>query len=131
MWVENEAKLQIGGSLVNLGFRQTADGGLEELRGAELKPLAKPVKFGAKAYTVDGSKNTIEWKQIDSSHFERKIFHEGKLQNTRRIQISGDGKTLTQVTEATPASGRKATTVRTSEFLVNQKGWWGCGSRSR
>jgi hypothetical protein len=107
VWIENEAKLKIGGSFASLRFRQTSDAGMEELRGPELKPLVQPVKFGEKAYGIDGSKNTIEWKQIDASHFERKIFNEGKLQNIRRIQISSDGKTLTQVTESTLPSGKK------------------------
>jgi hypothetical protein len=76
------------------------------VRGSEAKPLVQPVKFGAKAYAFDGSVNTIEWKQIDSRHFERKIFHGGKVQNIRRIEISGDGKSLTQVTDSTPSGGK-------------------------
>jgi len=109
VWVENVSKTKIGDSFANLRFRQTAEGGLEELRGAEARPLAQPIKFGAKAYAIDGSVNTLEWKQIDSRHFERKIFHEGKLQNTRHIEISADGKTLTQVTDSNPIGGKKST----------------------
>lgn len=106
VWIENESKLKIGDSFANLRFRQNTDGGLQELRGPEVKPLVQPVKFGTEPYAIDGSKNTIAWKQIDSSHFERSIFNEGKLQNIRRIHISSDGKVLTQVTEGNLPSGK-------------------------
>jgi hypothetical protein len=116
-WVENESKTKIGESFAKLRFQKSADGGLEEVRGSEASPLVQPVKFGAKAYAFDGSVNTIEWKQIDSRHFERKIFHEGKLQNIRRIEISKDGKTLTQVTESSPDGGKKSTGTITYERI--------------
>jgi len=96
-WKENEAKRQLGAS-VPLRFRQTG-AQLEELRGSEEKPLVQPVKFGEKAYPVDNSKNTIEWKQIDATHFERRIFENGKLLTTRHISLSADGKTMTEVTD--------------------------------
>jgi len=120
VWVEDTAKLKIGGSMANLTFRQTTGGGLEELRGSELKPLVQTVKFDGKSYSIDESKNTIAWKQIDSSHFERRIFDEGKLLNIRRIQISSDGKTLTQVTETNLPSGKKD--VSTVTFLRTSGG---------
>jgi len=109
VWVENESKRKIGDRAAEMRFRKTADGGLEELRGPQAKPLAQPVKFGAKAYAIDGSVNTIEWQQIDSRHFERKIFHENKLQNTRHIEISADGKMLTETIDANPTGGKKST----------------------
>lgn len=128
VWIENEAKLKIGGSMANLTFRQTTGGGLEEIRGSELKPLVQPVKFDGKPYPIDESKNTIAWKQIDSSHFERRIFDEGKLLNIRRIQISSDGKTLTQVTDATLPDGKKDVTtvtyLRTSGGPQSLVGVW-------
>jgi hypothetical protein len=96
-WKENEAKRQIGAS-VPLRFRQTG-AQLEELRGPEAKPLVQPVNFGAKAYAVDNSKNSIEWKQIDATHFERRIYENGKLLTTRRISLTTDGKMLTEITE--------------------------------
>jgi len=111
VWIENEAKLKIGGSFADLTFRQSTGGGLEELRGPELKPLVQTVKFDEKPYPIDGSTNTIAWKQIDPSHFERRLFNEGKLLNIRRIQISSDGKTLKQVTETNLPSGKKQTTT--------------------
>ena len=96
-WKENEARRQLGTS-TPLRFRQTG-AQLEELRGSEAKPLVQPVKFGETAYPVDNSKNTIEWKQIDATHFERRIFENGKLLTTRRLSVSADGKTLTEITE--------------------------------
>lgn len=114
VWVEDEAKLKLGASSVPLKFRQAADGGLEEIRGPEAKPLVESVKFGTEPYAIEsGSKNTIAWKQIDPSHFERRILNEGKLQNVRRIKISQDGATLVEVTEATPPGGKKQTSIVT------------------
>jgi hypothetical protein len=111
VWMEDESKLKIGDAFGKLRFRQNGDG-LEELRGPEVKPLVQSVKFGTKAYAIDGSTNTIAWKQIDSSHFERSIFNEGKLQNTRRIELSADGKALTEVTEvARPGEKKYQTTI--------------------
>jgi hypothetical protein len=109
VWVEDESQLKLGGSAGRLRFREAAGGGLEELRGAEAAPLAQPVKFEGKPYAIDGSVNTIEWKKTDDRHFERKIYHEGNLQAVRDIEISADGKTLTQITKATPTGGRKST----------------------
>ena len=114
-WVENQSKRKLGDSAAKLRFQKTADGGLEELRGPEAKPLVQPIRFGAKPYAIDGSVNTIEWKQIDSRHFERKIFNKDKLQNIRRIEISEDGKTLTQVTQSTPTGGKRSTVTVTND----------------
>jgi hypothetical protein len=105
-WKEDESKLKISPS-DTLKFRRDAQGNLEELRGSEARPLVQPVRFDGKPYSVDGSKNTIVWKQIDKNHFERTIFEDGKLVTTRRIQISDDGKTLTQETERTLVDGKK------------------------
>jgi hypothetical protein len=111
VWVEDESKLKIGDSFGKLRFRQSGDG-LEELRGPEAKPIVQSVKFGTKPYAINGSVNTIAWKQMDSSHFERRIFNEGKLQNTRRIEVSADGKSLTEVMEvARPGENKYQTTI--------------------
>jgi hypothetical protein len=93
-WRENEAKRQMG-SGVPLRFQRSASGATEELRGPEGKPLVQPVRFGNKAYAVDNSRNTIEWRQADANHFERRIYQDGNLLTIRRIAISVDGKTLT------------------------------------
>lgn len=111
-WKENQAKRKIGGT--PLRFQQ-ANGQLEELRGPVEKPLPQPVNFGTKPYAIDGSKNTIEWKKIDANHFERKIYESGKLLTTRRIEISADGKTLTEVTERSASDIDTATFKRTSD----------------
>ena len=123
---------ELGDSAAKLRFQKTADGGLEEVRGPEAKPLVQPVKFGPKPYAIDGCVNTIEWKQIDSRHFERKIFNKGKLQNIRRIEISEDGKTLTQVTESTPTGGKRSTTTVTNDRVSGgPEGLAGIGNRAR
>ncbi len=109
VWVEDQSKMKLGDSAGRLRFREAPGGGLEELRGAEAAPLAQPVKFDGKPYALNGSVNTIEWKKTDDRHFQRKIYHDGKLQAVRDIEISSDGKTLTEVTKRTPTGGRKAT----------------------
>jgi hypothetical protein len=115
VWVEDESKLQLGDSAGKLRFREAAGGGLEELRGAEAAPLAQPVKFEGKPYAIGGSVNTIEWKKTDDRHYERKIYHEGKLQAVRNIEISADGKTLTEITKRTPTGGQKSTVIAVFE----------------
>lgn len=119
-WKEDQSKRKLGGSFANLRFRQSANGGLEELRGPDVKPVVQPVKFDGKPYAVDESKDTIVWKQMDASHFERQIFQGGKLISTRRIQISPDGKTLTQVTEQVLTNGKQG--VQTAVFQRSSGG---------
>jgi hypothetical protein len=105
-WKEDLSKRK-GVAQPALTFRQNAKGALEELRGSELRPLVQPVNFTGKPYAIDESQNTIAWKQIDPNRFERAIYSGSRLLNTRRIQLSADGKTLTQETEAPGASGAK------------------------
>jgi hypothetical protein len=81
-----------------------------------------------KAYPIDGSKNTIAWKQIDKNKFERQIFESDKLIATRRIQISADGKTLTEDTDRPLADGKPSITTivfrRTSGDAQGLVGIW-------
>ncbi len=104
-WKEDLSKRR--GELQNLTFRRSTNGGLEELRGSELRPLVQPVNFTGKPYAIDGSANTIAWKQLDQNRFERAIYSSGRLLNTRRLQLSADGQSLTQETEAMEPSGQK------------------------
>lgn len=133
-WQENQSKHKIGSGLANLRFRRAASGGLEELRGPEIRPVAQPVNFDGKPYTIDGG-NVIVWKQLDPAKFERQIFDgrtspakTGQLITTRRIQISADGKTLTEETERVLTDGKKsvATVVwgRTSGESQGLAGIW-------
>ena len=62
-WQENEAKRQIG-SAFSLRFRQGPNGGLEELRGPEARPLVQPVRFTGQPYGTDDSKNTIALEAV-------------------------------------------------------------------
>jgi len=109
-WKENEAKGKLGSQ--GLRFRRNAKGDLEELRGAEARPLVQLVRFNVPAYVIDGN-SSITWKQIDPSHFERQIFENGKLIATRKIQISTDGKTLSEATERTRTDGKAGVTTVT------------------
>ena len=105
-WTEDESKRTFG-STETLKFRTDAKGNLQELRGADARPLVQPVHFDGKPYTIDASTNSIAWKQIDKTHFERKLFDNGKLLNTREIQLSDDDKSLTEVTTRTLDDGKK------------------------
>jgi hypothetical protein len=120
-WKEDVSKRQIG-SLRHLVFRRSAGGNLEELRGADLRPLVQPVNFTGKPYTFDGSKNTIAWTQHDPRTFERAIYNQGKLLNTRRIKLSADGKTLTEQTEIVRPSGGKILSTITYRRISGDKG---------
>jgi hypothetical protein len=111
-WKEDLSKRK--GSMLMLTFRQNANAGLEELRGPELRPVMQPVNFTGKPYSIDDSKNTIAWKQIDANRFERAIYNGGRLLNTRRIQLSADGRTLTEEVESAGSSGQ--TIVNTTVF---------------
>ena len=110
-WKEDLSRRK--GSFQMLTFRRNANGVLEELRGSELRPLVQPVNFTGKPYAIDDSKNTIAWKQIDSNRFERAIYSANRHLSTRRIQLSADGKILTEETEAIGPKGEKiiSTTV--------------------
>lgn len=107
-WREDESKRQIG-SMRHLIFRRSG-AGIEEERGSEARPLIQPIRFGAKPYNVEGP-NFIEWRQLDANRFERDIRGPGGLINTRRISISPDGKTLTEVTDQKTTDGQPLTTT--------------------
>jgi hypothetical protein len=109
-WKEDESKRKLGPS-DTLKFRRDAQGNLEELRGSDARPMIQPVHFDGKPYSLDASKNTIAWKQIDKNHFERALSANVKLLTTRRIQISDDGKTLTEDTERSLVDGKKVVTT--------------------
>jgi hypothetical protein len=108
-WTEDLSRRK--GAAQILTFRRTGNGGLEELRGSELRPVSQPVNFTGKPYQIDESKNLIAWKQIDSNRFEREIYSGRRLLSPRRIQLSADGKTLTEETAATGAAGEKFVTT--------------------
>jgi hypothetical protein len=114
-WVENEAKRKGPPGAPDLRFRSTTAGKLEELRGPEVRPVVQPVNFGGNKYPLADSKNSIAWKQIDPKRFERALFSaSGQLLYTRRIQISQDGKTLTEEMEGKLADGTSS--KRTASF---------------
>jgi hypothetical protein len=107
-WVEDQSKRTMGAER-RLTFRSSANGSVEELRGSYARPLVQPVRFGVPAYPVDGSRNTIAWKQLGPSQFERVIAQNGVTLNTRRLQVSSDGTVLTETIDT--IVGGKTTTV--------------------
>ena len=125
-WVEDQSKRTIG-SMRNLTFQKSTSGGLEEVRGSYVKPLVQAVHFDGKPYPVDGSRNTIVWKQVDATHFERAISQDNQVINTRRLQTSADGTTLTESTESTVAGKKTNVTIayrRTSGNGPGLAGVW-------
>jgi hypothetical protein len=125
-WVEDQSKRTIG-SMRNLTFRLTAGGGLEELRGSSARPLLLLVRFDGKPYEGEGSPNTFTWKQLDATHFERTVSKDSQLLNTRRLQISADGTTLTEATDTTDDGKKVVTTIvyrRTSGSGAGLTGVW-------
>jgi hypothetical protein len=108
-WREDVSKRQLGGSTPNLRFQRNGQGGLEEVRGAEASPLIQPVNFTGKPYPVDGGRYLITWRQLDPNNFERVLADpKGATVTVRKIRVSADSKTLTEVTERKLANGRSA-----------------------
>lgn len=119
-WREDESRRQIG-SMRHLIFRRSTAGVLEEERGSEVRPTVQPVIFGGNPYKIEGV-NTIAWKQIDASRFERAIFGPAGLINTRRIGISADGKTLTEAVDQKTTDGRPVTNTVVYQRIAGDAG---------
>jgi hypothetical protein len=113
-WKQNEAKRKIGSGL-NLRFRSTAAGQLEELRGPDSRPVIQPVNFNGKPHT-DGE-FTIVWKQTGPNTYERTLSTKGSVLTTRRIRLSSDGQSLTEEFETRQQNGK--TTTRVGEYRRN------------
>jgi len=104
-WKEDISKRKVG-SLANLRFQRNAKGGLEEVRGPEVRPVYQSIVFDGKPHKVETSSNTIAWKQLNSNTFERVLSDgTGKTLTTRRIRISADGKTMTEEIERKATGG--------------------------
>jgi hypothetical protein len=136
-WKENESKRKFGGGAgVTLRFRRAPSGGIEELRGAFANPLVQRVEFDGKPHPIDGSRNTIVWKQLGTTKFERSLFdHDTKLVNIRGIELSSDGKSLTERIETKDLSGKTTTSTgvynRRSGESNGLAGTWQLISRRR
>ncbi len=102
-WKENEARRKLGSAPL-LKFQESADGGLEELRGGSAQSVQR-VHLDGKPYEV-GSGNTIVWKQTGQNQFERQFYSGGQLVTTRRLRISNGGKTLNEETERRQPDGK-------------------------
>lgn len=104
-WKEDESKRQLDGAPLMV-FRQGAKN-IEELRGGEVTPVVQPVVFDAKPHPIDASRQQqIAWRQIDTKHYERTLLEDGKLINTRTLELSSGGNTLTQRTRAKRSDGK-------------------------
>jgi hypothetical protein len=106
-WKEDVSKRKVG-SMANLRFQRNAKGGLEEVRGPEVRPLVQSVVFDGQPHKLEIGNNSIAWKQSNPNTFER-VLSEGNGTRTltvRRIRISTDGKTMTEETEGKTTGGR-------------------------
>jgi hypothetical protein len=91
-----------------LRFQPNAKGGLEEVRGPEVRPLVQSIVFDGKPHKLEIGNNSIAWKQSNPNTFER-VLSDGngtRTLTTRRIRISADGKTMTEETEGKTTDGR-------------------------
>jgi hypothetical protein len=106
-WKEDVSKRKVG-SMANLRFQRNAKGGLEEVRGPEVRPLVQAIVFDGKPHKLEIGNNSIAWKQSNPNTFER-VLSDGNGTRTltiRRIRISADGKTMTEEIEGKTADGR-------------------------
>ncbi|MCC6368515.1 MAG: hypothetical protein IT165_33740 [Bryobacterales bacterium] len=136
-WKENESKHKFGsGAGATLRFRGSPSGGLDELRGAIANPVVQKVEFDGKPHPIDDSRSAIAWKKLGATQFERSLFdNDKKLINIRRIELSADGKSLTERIENKTSDGKTATWTgaynRTSGESGGLAGTWQLVSRRR
>jgi hypothetical protein len=112
-WKEDVSKRKVGAQ-ANLRFQRDANGGLQELRGPDVRPDVQSIVFDGQPHQIGTGRNRIAWKQIDPNTFERVLSDGAQTLTVRRIRISADGKTLTEATERKVADGR--TLVNTVVF---------------
>ncbi len=105
VWKEDvsKRKLDVTGALPTR-FRMAADGSLEELRGPESQPNVQPVVFDGKPRELP-SGDTISWRQLGPTTYERVLSMKGEVVATRRLTVAEDGKTLTEELEMRSADG--------------------------
>ena len=92
------------------------------------------MRFGAAPYAVEGSQNRLEWKELGPRRFERLSTRDSKMIGRRRIEVSEDGKTLTEANDTFDAVGAAVTGTlvyrRTSAEANGLIGVWTPESRS-
>jgi hypothetical protein len=106
-WEEDVAQRKIG-AMAHLRFQRDSKGALQEVRGSDARPAYQNVVFDGTPHPLPGSSDTITWKQHSASSFERVYTDKGGVLNTRRMQVSADGKTLTDKVVRRLADGRSA-----------------------
>jgi len=125
-WVEDQSQRKMGAER-SLTFRIGANG-LEELRGSYTRPLVESVRFGTAPYAFGEPNATMEWKQLGDGRFERTMTENGKTFEIRKITVSSDGKTLTEISERNLPDGKRSTTTevyaRAAGSGQNLEGVW-------
>lgn len=108
-WKEDVSRRKVG-DMIPLRFQRNAQKEIEEVRGPEARPVVQPVIFDGKPRET-ASGNTIVWRQADPHTFERVLSKGGVTLTTRRIRLSPDGKTLSEVEESKLTDGRIVVTT--------------------
>jgi len=106
-WREDLTQRKIG-AMAHLRFQRDSKGALQEARGPEARPTYQDVVFDGKSHPLPDSPDTIVWKQNSPASFERVYSDKGGVLTTRRMEVSPDGKTLTEQVVRRLADGRKA-----------------------
>lgn len=109
-WKEDQSQRKMDvSSIFPLRFQSGKDGSLEELRGPVANPTAWPVQFDGKPRTLPNGQAST-WKQIDANTFEHVRTDQKGVVQTRRLTISSDGTTLTQLADG--RGGRSTTKLK-------------------
>ena len=103
-WQEDPSQRKIG-AMGPLRFQRDSNGALQEIRGSDARPSYQNVVFDGKQRAIGGT-NTIAWKQNSPKSFERVLTVDGAVFATRRIELSPDGKTLTENVERRSPDGQ-------------------------
>ena len=104
-WVEDVSKRQLG-SAPPLRFQKNAKGELEEELGPPGQFYYQPVVLDGKPHATGKGDTTVVWKQTAPGHYESRLLIAGKLNTTRKIEISADGKTLAEVSDVLLPDGK-------------------------
>ena len=107
-WVEDVSKRQLG-SAPPLRFQKNAKGELEEELGPPGHTFTYPVIFDGKPRAAGPGKASGAWKQTAPRHFESQLWEAGQSMGTRKLEISEDGKTISEISETFLPDGKTDT----------------------
>jgi hypothetical protein len=122
-WKEDVSQRKLGAAATDLRFQRDAKGGLQEVRGPDVRPTVQSIVFDGTPHKLESGNNSIAWTQITPNSFERVISDASDTLGIRRIRISEDGKTLAEETEQKTTDGRaSANTTVYERVSAEQQG---------